>query len=197
MTEEEKMLRGLPYDTTDAELRRKSSYAKDLMRSYNSVPAENTRLRNDLIEKLLGYCGENARVNQPIYVDYGCNISLGANSLINMNCTLLDTGKIEIGKNTLIAPDVKIYTALHPMKPEERFLKDNKISTYTRAVKIGDNVWIGGNSTILPGVEIGDNAVIGAGSVVTESIPANAVAYGNPCRIARYLDEVNSDDDKE
>lgn len=196
MTEKEKMLSGLPYDTTDSELRKMSNTAKDLMRVYNSIPAENTDLRKEIIKKLLGYLGENARVNQPIYVDYGKNISLGDHSLINMNCTLLDTGKIEIGNNTLLAPDVKIYTAVHPIEKNERFLPNGSLCTYTKSVKIGNNVWIGGNTTILPGVEIGDNTVIGAGSVVTKSIPSNAVAYGNPCRVQRYLNEDSKDESK-
>lgn len=115
MTEKEKMLGGEFYDTRDIELRTLSNYAKDLMRIYNSLPAENMELRNQIIHMLFGFCGENARVNQPIWVDYGCNISLGIGSLINMNCTLLDTGKITIGENVLIGPDVKIYTAVHPM----------------------------------------------------------------------------------
>ena len=117
MTEREKMLCGEFYDTRDTELRTLSNNAKDLMRVYNSLPAENTDLRNQMIRLLFGFCGENVRVNQPIWVDYGCNISLGAGSLINMNCTLLDTGKITIGENVLIGPDVKIYTAVHPVFP--------------------------------------------------------------------------------
>ena len=104
MTEKDKMLGGEFYDTMDLELRRFSNNAKDLMRIYNSLPAENIELRNQIIHLLFGSCGENAHVNQPIWVDYGCNISLGANSLINMNCTFLDTGRITIGDNTLIAP---------------------------------------------------------------------------------------------
>ena len=85
------------YDTRDSELRRLSGNAKDLMRVYNSLPAENMELRNRILRLLFGFCGENARVNQPVWVDYGCHISLGAGSLINMNCTLLDTGRITIG----------------------------------------------------------------------------------------------------
>lgn len=191
MTEKEKMLCGEFYDTRDLELRRLSSNAKDLMRVYNSLPAENMELRNQMLRLLFGFCGENSRVNQPIWVDYGCNISLGENSLINMNCTLLDTGKITIGNNTLIGPDVKIYTAVHPLLPSERIYSDETgktaIRTQTAPVAIGDNVWIGGGTIILPGVTIGDNTVIGAGSVVTKSISANAVACGNPCTVKKTL----------
>lgn len=188
MTEKEKMLCVEFYDTRALELRRLSSNAKDLMRLYNGLPAENIELRQTL-RLLLGFCGENVRVKQPIWVDYGCNISLGANSLINMNCTLLDTGRIIIGDNTLIGPDVKIYTAVHPLLPNERIYTDKTgktaICTQTAPVKIGNNVWIGGGTIILPGVTIGDNTVIGAGSVVTTPIPANAVACGNPCTVKK------------
>lgn len=195
MTEKEKMLGGEFYDTRDSELRRLSNHVKDLMRIYNNLPTENMDLRNQLIRSLFGFCGENIRVNQPIWVDYGCNISLGANSLINMNCTLLDTGKITIGENTLIGPDVKIYTAVHPVSAEERIYTDetgrSAIRTQTAPVVIGNYVWIGGGAIILLGVTIGDNAVIGAGSVVTKSIPANAVACGNPCVVKKLLDKTD------
>ena len=193
MTEKEKMLGGEFYDTRDSELRRLSNHAKDLMRIYNNLPAENMALRNQIIRLLFGSCGENARVNQPIWVDYGCNISLGAGSLINMNCTLLDTGRITIGDNTLIGPDVKIYTAVHPIEVGERIYTDKNgkqaIRTQTAPVVIGNNVWIGGGATILPGIIIGDNTVIGAGSVVTKSVPANAVACGNPCEVKKMLEQ--------
>lgn len=195
MTEKEKMLCGEFYDTRDSKLRTLSNNAKDLMRIYNNLPAENMDLRNQLIRSLFGFCGENIRVNQPIWVDYGCNISLGTNSLINMNCTFLDTGKITIGENTLIGPDVKIYTAVHPILAEERIYTDetgrSAIRTKTAPVVIGNHVWIGGGVIILPGITIGDNVVIGAGSVVTKSIPANTVAYGNPCVVKKMLDKID------
>lgn len=191
MTEKEKMLRGEFYDTRDPELRRLSNNAKDLMRVYNSLPAENMDLRNQILHNLFGFCGENVRVNQPIFVDYGCNVSLGRNSLININCTLLDAGKITIGENTLIGPDVKIYTTIHPLIAEERTYIDESgqsaIRTQTAPVVIGNHVWIGGGVIILPGVTIGDYTVIGAGSVVTRSIPSRVVAYGNPCRVRKRL----------
>ena len=192
MTENEKMLCGEFYDIKDPELRALSSNAKNLMRVYNGMPAENNLLREKIICMMFGGCGENVRVNQPVYVDYGCNIFIGSNSLINMNCTLLDTGRITIGENTMIGPDVKIYTAVHPVEHDKRFYrdKDGKPAARTRTlpVTIGSNVWIGGGTVILPGVTVGDKAVIGAGSVVTASIPEGAVAYGNPCRVRRSAD---------
>lgn len=193
MTEFEKMTGGEWYDARDPELRSMSSRAKDLMRLYNSLPAENEGLRNEILRLLLGKCGEHVRVNQPVFVDYGRHISVGSYSLINMNCTLLDTGRITIGHHTLIGPDVKIYTAVHPVKAAERFFTDENgndaVRTRTAPVVIGDYVWIGGGTVILPGVTIGDGAVIGAGSVVKDSIPTGTLACGNPCIVKKELEK--------
>ena len=189
MTEYEKKQNGEIYDARDPELRAQQNRAKDLMREYNAIPAADNEERKRVLKLLIGHFGENSRVNQPFYVDYGNNISLGDNSLINLNCTLLDTGEITIGNNTLIGPDVKIYTATHPKNGTERFWNEDgvmAVKTMTAPVRIGDYVWIGGGAVILPGVTIGNNAVIGAGSVVTSSVPDNAIACGNPCTVKSY-----------
>lgn len=192
MTEREKMLSGKPYCSADAELRSISNMAKALMKEYNMIPAEDDVKRAQILHKMFGFCGENVRVNQPLYVDYGCNISVGNDTIINLGCTLLDTNKITIGERVLIAPDVKIYTAYHPKKASERFLYHDgkyKIVTLAKPVTIGNDSWIGGGSIILPGVTIGKNTIIGAGSVVTKDIPDNVIAYGNPCRVMKQNKE--------
>lgn len=190
MTEFEKKQNGQIYDARDPELRKQQNRAKNLMRQYNGIPAENIVERAHVLSELFGTFGKNARVNQPIYVDYGYNIHLADNSFINMHCTLLDTASIVIGENTMIGPDVKIYTAVHALDGADRFWLEadgtTAIKTQTAPVKIGSSTWIGGGSIILPGVTIGDNVVIGAGSVVTESIPDNAIACGNPCQIKKW-----------
>ena len=189
MTEREKMLQGLPYCPCDEELRSISNYGKELIKKYNNIPAEENENRSKVLAELFGHCGNNVRVNQPFYVDYGNNIYVGDDVVINLNCTFLDTNKIVIGSRVLIGPDVKIYTATHPINSNERFQKkankDTYVVTMAKPVEIGDDVWIGGGSIILPGVSIGKNCTIGAGSVVTKSIPDNSVAYGNPCRVIR------------
>lgn len=189
MTEYEKKQSGEAYDARDPELRAQQNRAKDLMREYNNISAADNDERIRVLKLLIKCLGENSRINQPFYVDYGNNISLGSNSLINLNCTLLDTCEITIGNNTLIGPDVKIYTATHPKNGAERFWREDSVmavKTMTAPVRIGDYAWIGGGTVILPGVTIGNNTVIGAGSVVTASIPDNAIAFGNPCTIKTY-----------
>ena len=97
---------------------------------------------------------------------------------------------LRIGDNTLIGPNVQIYTPSHPLKAAERFTGDPDFPFRTSAqpVSIGNNVWIGGNVVILPGVTIGDGTTIGAGSIVTGDIPANVLALGQPCRVIRTLE---------
>ena len=60
---------------------------------------------------------------------------------------------------------------------------------YNKSVYIGENVWVGAGTVIVPGVTIGKNSVIGAGSVVVKDIPENVVAVGNPCRVLREIGE--------
>ena len=124
-------------------------------------------------------------MSPPFYCDYGNHISVGNNVFINYNCTLLDVGKITIGDNCMLAPNVAIYTAGHPLHPDSR----NSGYEYGMDVTIGNHVWIGGSVVITPGVRIGDCCVIGAGSVVTKDIPAWSLAVGNPCRVIREITE--------
>lgn len=191
MTEREKMLAGKLYDCGDMELITQWHKAKNLIRQYNNTMSEDAYIKNNILDNLLGSKGKNLWITAPFFVDYGNNIYFGNNCEVNMNCTFLDDNKIIIGDNALIAPNVQIYTAFHPVNARERFGEPKEdgdfqfCKTQTAPVTIGNNVWIGGGAIIMPGVKIGDNVVIGAGSVVTKDIPANKVAYGNPCRVAR------------
>jgi len=83
----------------------------------------------------------------------------------------------------MIGPNVGIYSATHPTDPIER----NSGLEFARPIKIGENVWIGGGSTIYPGVTLGDNVVIAGGSVVTKSVEANKVVGGNPAKIIKDI----------
>lgn len=191
MTEREKMLAGELYDCGDAELLAQWHKAKDLTRDYNQTDSGDSEKKEKILNGLLGGRGKNLWITAPFYVDYGNHIYFGDNCEVNMNCTFLDANKIIIGDNALIAPNVQIYTAFHPVNARDRFgdMKEDGsfafCKTRTAPVVIGKNVWIGGGAIIMPGVTIGDNVVIGAGSVVTKDIPDNRIAYGNPCRAMR------------
>ncbi len=121
------------------------------------------------------------RMFPPFYTDCGINITVGKNVFINACCKFQDQGGIEIGNNVLIGHSVVIATLNHDFAP------GNRLSMYAKKVRIGNNVWIGSNSTILPGVIINDGAIVGAGSVVTKDVPQNAVVAGNPAKIIKYV----------
>ena len=84
----------------------------------------------------------------------------------------------------MLAPNVQIYTATHPIGYKER----NSGIEFAKPISIGNNVWIGGNSVICPGVTLGNNVVVGAGSVVTKNFPDNVVIAGNPAKIIKTID---------
>lgn len=190
MTEKEKMLNGDFYNSRDPELIRLYHKARKLLKVYNNLNSEQSAERDRILTELFEFKGKDVWIEAPFYCDYGANISIGSNTFVNANCMFLDNNEITIGKNGLIAPFVQIYTASHPLKASERIIENGKGSRYltsAKPVKIGANVWIGGNSVIFPGVTIGNNVTIGAGSVVTKNIPDNVLAIGNPCKVIREL----------
>ncbi len=180
MTEKEKRDNGELYDANyDKDLEEERIRAKELCFKYNNLEPLKQEERKKLIKEILGKTKENLLIESNFYCDYGYNISVGENFYMNHNCVILDGAKVEFGDNVFIGPNCGFYTAGHPKEIELR----NKGLEYARPIKIGNNVWFGGNVVVLPGVTIGDNVTIGAGSVVTKDIPSNVVAYGNPCKI--------------
>lgn len=189
-SELEKMLSGESYDTRDPELLEMYHRARALILAYNSCDSRNLERRNELLDELLGKKASGVWIESPFYCDYGTNIEIGENTFVNTNCMFLDDNLIRIGKNGLIAPYVQIFAAIHPMRASDRIFQDGESTRYrtsTKPVIIGDNVWIGGNTVILPGVTVGNNVTIGAGSVVTKDIPDDVLAFGNPCQVAKKL----------
>ena len=184
MTEKEKMLSGQIYSAVDKQLLDELYATKEVVQKYNSLsPLDNTG-RLEILKGLLGGIGDDAIIiNQPFYCDYGKQISVGKRFFANFHFTVLDEAPVTIGDDCFIGPNVSIYTACHSTDPVER----NTRQEWAEPVTIGNNVWIGGSVTILPGVTIGDNVTIGAGSVVTKDIPTGTVAVGNPCRVIKEL----------
>lgn len=192
MTEKERMLAGQTYDCGDPALLARWHEAKKLQKQYNDTASTDKDRLHAILRELIGGHGANVWISSPFFVDYGENIFLGNNVEINMNCVFLDCNRIAIGDNSGIGPGVHIYTVDHPIQASERVVSGNESDfpfwkSVAKAVNIGKNVWIGGGSIILSGVNIGDNTTIGAGSVVTKDIPANCLAFGNPCQIVKYL----------
>ena len=118
----------------------------------------------------------------PFYTDCGKNIKIGKNVFINAGCKFQDQGGIEIGDGALIGHGVVLATLNHDFAPE------NRSTLHPSAIKIGKNVWIGSNATVLPGVSIGDVAIVAAGAVVTRDIPAKTIAAGVPAKVIRKID---------
>jgi maltose O-acetyltransferase len=179
-SEKEKMLAGEPYRSGDAALEEERRHAKLLCAEYNRHVGE---LDRRTLARLLGY-ETDAWLEPPFFCDYGYNLRLGGNVYANHNFIVLDGAPVTIGDNVLFANNVTLTTATHPTDPVLRVAGIE----YAYPITIGSNVWLGAGVIVLPGVTIGDNTTIGAGSVVTRSIPANAIAYGNPARVERTLD---------
>lgn len=168
----------------DQECVEEMNACKRILHELNTVDRTDGDAICEIVKRLFGK-SDGAFVNPPFYCDYGKNIEVGKNFFANYNCMIIDVAKVTIGENCMMAPNVVIYTAGHPIHPAAR----NSAYEYGIEVTIGDNVWLGGNTVVVPGVHIGSNVVIGAGSVVTKDIPDWSVAVGNPCRVVKKITE--------
>ena len=183
MSEKRKMISGEPYDASEAELYKERMLAHDLCHALSQVRPSDLETKNEILRRLFPNAREGLFITPPFFCDYGWNITTGRHFYCNAGCVILDPAPVFIGDYVKFGPGVHIYTATHPVDPDERaaFIE------FAKPVRIGDKVWVGGNVTICPGVEIGENTVIGAGSVVTKNIPANVIAAGNPCRVIKHI----------
>ena len=91
---------------------------------------------------------------------------------------------VTIGHNVMIAPNVQIYTATHPLEAKAR----NSGKEFAKPISIGNDVWIGGGAIICPGVTIGNRVVIAAGAVVTKNIPDDVLVGGNPAKVLKEIE---------
>ena len=178
-TEKARMLAGELYRANDPQLVADRRRAKLLCHRYNASAPD---LDAATLHELLGR-PTDAYLEPPFFCDYGYNITLGRNCYANHNLVVLDCAEVTLGDNVFIGPNVVLSTAGHPVDAAER----SAGVEFAHPIRIGNDVWIGANVSVLPGVEIGDRTTIGAGSVVTRSIPADCVAVGNPCRVVRQL----------
>ena len=184
MTDKSRFMEKITFSRTDIseEVQLMMIRASELVKQLNSLSLADFTKKQEIILELFGSVGINPFVGDNFHCDFGKNIHIGDNFHADYNCTMLDVAEIHIGDNCLIGPDVAIYTAGHRLEPEGRVLDG-----YGIPISIGNNVWIGGHSVILPGVTIGDGAVIAAGSVVTKSVSPRTLVAGNPAKIKKEI----------
>lgn len=186
MNIKERMHNGSLYYSNDADLVEEQLQCLEVLYDYNATRPSQQKERTELLKKMFAEVGEDCYIEPPLHTNWGGrHVHMGDGVYANFNLTLVDDTHIYIGNNVMMGPNVVIDSATHPIRPDIR----KKQAQYNLPVYIGNNVWIGAGSIILPGVHIGDNSVIGAGSVVSKDIPANVVAVGTPCRVLREIND--------
>ena len=139
------------------------------------------RIRSIFGKMIISKCGINTNFGK--HARFSRNVSLGDNSGIGNRAFL--QGTVSIGKNVMMAEDVKIFTVNH--KTSNTSIPMCEQGTQKeREVIIGDDVWIGSNVIILPGSRIGNGVILGAGCVVRGNIPNYGIVIGNPAIIIGF-----------
>lgn len=184
-SEFDKMMAGQWYNAMDYSMLKMRQENNKKTEAYSRITINTVAYKDRMAKAIVKEFGENANIIPPFTCDYGCNVKVGNNTVINHNGVFLDTNEINIGKHALIGPKSGLYGAIHPFDVEAR----NEGIEKAKTINIGDGAWLGGKVTVVPGVSIGKHSVIGAGSVVTKDIPDDVVAVGNPCRVIRKITE--------
>lgn len=183
-TMRERMLAGDLYKT-DPELEVELRRGMALIKKFNDGDPNDVAEQSALLRELLGTYSDDVFIRPPLYCDFGSHLHVGARTFVNFGLMALDTGRITIGEDVQVGPNVQLLTSTHPLAPGPR----REGWQAGVPITIGDNVWIGGGAVICPGVTIGKDAVVGAGAVVIRDVPAGAVVVGNPARVVRSVYE--------
>ena len=183
MTELEKLNAGLPFSVRDPEVDKRKLTAVRGCQKLNSIDVMDSVAKEEAIRELFGSAGKEPVVLPNFVCDCGKNIHVGDYFLANYNVIILDIAEFRAGNNVWIGPCTLITTINHPLNPKGR----RDYLGIAKPVTIGNDVWIGGNVTILPGVNIGNNVVIAAGAVVTKDVPDNSLVGGVPAKIIKAL----------
>lgn len=182
----EKMHSGKIYDPFDEEVFKEQTQRLSMLSAYNSTTPFEAEKRQNLLKEMFAELGDGCYIEPPFRANWGGkHVHFGNKVYANFNLTLVDDTHIYVGDYTMMAPNVILATATHPISPALR----EKGYQYNLPIHIGKNCWLGAGVIVLPGVTIGDNTVVGAGSVVTKDLPANVMAVGNPCRVLRPITE--------
>ncbi|SDN14750.1 sugar O-acetyltransferase [Actinomyces ruminicola] len=164
-------------------------HGKELAAEYNAASPRDAAGRRRLLEQIFGEIGEYVWVEPPLHVAYGIHTRVGSPVYANAGLQIIDDSPVTIGNRVMFGPRVMITTAGHPIHPD---LRDHG-RQFSAPVVIEDDVWIGGNVTILPGVTIGRGSVIAAGAVVNANVPPMVVAGGVPARVLRQITDADRD----
>ena len=184
MSEKDKQHTGEVYFPGDPEILEEQIQYQEKLYDYNQTRPSEQEKRTNLLKEMFAEIGENCYIEPPFHANFGGHhCHFGKNVYVNYNLTAVDDTHIYVGDNTMMAPNVILASAAHPLDPEER----RKGYQYNKPVHIGKNCWLGAGVIVVPGVSIGDDTVIGAGSVVTKDIPSGVVAVGNPCRVIKEI----------
>ena len=192
MTEKEKQQSGELYSASDMELLTERIKARKLCAEYNAAEYNDFQRKARLLERLVAFKGEGVTFEPDFFCNYGYNIFIGNNFRADYNCIIIDNAEVTFGDNVFIGPNCSFNTAVRPLDPETR----NQRLEMAKPIKVGSNVDIGGNVTVAAGVTIGDNVIITAGSAVTEDVPSNCIASGNPCVKVKELPAYDSGTEK-
>lgn len=189
MTEHEKLLAGKDYDYRDPELQAMLSNGRKLVKQLNEStdPTEKAAITQQLFNKV----GTRLTINGHFEAIYGKHISFGDDDFINGNCFFQDSNLITFGDRVIVAPDTKFYCGEHALDATKRFgvREDGSryLITYTEPITVGNDVWIGGNVTVIAGVHIGNNVIVAAGAVVVKDVPDNSIVGGVPAKVIKPL----------
>ena len=184
MSPMERMKAGLEYTYADAELIARKTQAIEWCEEFNAIDGRDYSAQYAHLKKMLGSVGERVWISKTFGCDCGKNIFIGDDFTGNFNLTILDIREVYIGNHVMIGPNTLITTVGHPLSPKAR----RGYMAKAASVRIGNDVWIGGNVTILPGVTIGNNVVVAAGAVVTKDVPDNSLVGGVPARLIREIE---------
>ena len=178
-----RMLRGEEYLASDALLTAERERCSVLCERLNALSAAQEPERLAVLRELLGAMGEDTLVQSPFRCDYGYNVSIGRRSFVNYGGVFLDVNPITIGDEVMVATNVQLLTATHPLDAARR----RAWWEQARPITIGHGAWLGGGAIVLAGVSVGEEAVVGAGAVVTRDVEPRTVVAGNPARVIRRL----------
>ncbi|KHT65155.1 hypothetical protein RJ45_02740 [Photobacterium gaetbulicola] len=176
---EKSLIAGMLYNPGADDLPQDRQKARSLCRKISNC--DDNKERNALVQQLFAKSDDSTTLNGNFMCDYGYNIEVGKSFYMNANGVILDCGKVIIGDEVMIGPNVTLCTAGHPIDAATRYTYEE----FAKPITVGNQVWIGANVLVLPGVTIGDGAVVSGGSVVTKDVPAHTVVVGNPAKVVK------------